>query len=123
MSLIESEKFILKLLEPSIISLEIKEGEVINGKDIHKIYAGYNQLVGENEFVVLVFANPFSSISKKASEIAAKEYPSDKRKKVAIVSDNLAQVMLVNFFIRINKPKTPTKVFKNESVALDWLRQ
>lgn len=79
--------------------------------------------MGENEYVVAVYANPFSSMSQKAREIAATEYASDKRKKVALISDNLAHVIILTFFININRPKTKIKIFKNEAKAFIWLRE
>lgn len=121
MQIIKHDKFKITLVKNNFVSLEIKEGETIEVDDIHKIYAGYEQLVGENEYVVAVYANPFSSISKKAREIAATKYYSPKRKKVAFISNNLAHVLIMNFFIRINKPKTVIKIFKNEANARSWL--
>ena len=34
---------------------------------------------------------------------------------------SLTTTIIANFFIKFNKPKTPTKIFKNEKDALDWL--
>lgn len=122
MLIIEHHKFTLKLIDTNLLCLEIKEGETIEADDIHEIYAGYKQLVGKNEYAVAIYANPFSSMSKKAREIAANEYASDKRRKVALISDNLAHVIILNFFININRPKTNIKTFKNEAKAYTWLR-
>ena len=122
MSFIEHEKFTIKLIDNNFLSLEIKEGETIDTEDIHKIYAGYSRLIGDQEYVVALYANPFSSISKEAREIAAKEYASPKRKKVAFITDNLAHVIVVTFFIKINRPKSDIKIFKNEAKAFEWLK-
>jgi len=122
MSSLKYDKFTVKLIENNFISLEIKEGETIDHHDIHHIYASYHELVGENEYVVAVYANPFSSMSKKAREIAANDYASQKRKKVAFISGNLAHIIIVKFFIRINSPKTNIKIFKSEQEAFEWLR-
>lgn len=122
MSSLKYDKFTVKLIENNFISLEIKEGETIDHNDVHLIYASYHELVGENEYVVAVYANPFSSMSKKAREIAANEYASQKRKKVAFISGNLAHIIIVKFFIRINSPKTNIKIFKSEQEAFEWLR-
>lgn len=120
--MIEHNKFSIKLIDDNFLSLEIKEGETIEAEDIHEIYAAYDRLVGENEYVVALYANPFSSMSKKAREIAANEYFSPKRRKVALISDNLSHIIIVNFFIKINRPKTNIKIFKKEDKAHSWLR-
>jgi hypothetical protein len=122
MSIIEHDKFTLKEIEPNFLSLEIKEGKTIEAEDIHAIYSGYETLAGENEYVVAMYGNAFSSISKDAREIATSQYASAKRKKVALISDNLSHVILVTFFIKLNGPKTNIKIYKNEANAFSWLR-
>ena len=39
----------------------------------------------------------------------------------ALVINSLPQRILGNFYLTIVKPKTPTKFFKNETLALEWL--
>ena len=121
MNIVSHDKFTIKLIKDNFLSLEIHENEIIEVEDIHLIYQGYDTLVGENEFVVAVYGNHFSSISNEAREVAAKQYASKKRKKVALISNNLAHVLIVRFFITWNKPKTLIKTFKSEEKAFAWL--
>lgn len=121
MGIVSHSKFTIKQINDKLLSLEIHENEIIEADDIHMIYQGYNKLVGDAEYSVAVYGNPFSSISDEAKRIAAEEYSSPKRKKVALISDNLAHVMIVKFFIIWNKPKTPIKIFKSEEKAFTWL--
>lgn len=122
MTQVTHHKFTIKLIEENILLLEIFENEVIEADDIHFIYKGYDELIGDEEYAVVVYGNPFSSISDEAKEIAANQYSSRKRKKVAIVSNNLAHVLIVRFFILWNKPKTPIKIFKSEENAFEWIK-
>jgi len=115
------EKFTIKLVKENFLALEVYEGQVIEAEDIRAVYKGYETLVGDNDYVVAVYGNPFSSISKEAKEIAVKEYSSAKRKKVAMISDNLSHILIIKFFILWNKPKTPIRIFKDENKAFDWL--
>jgi hypothetical protein len=117
MKRVSHNKFTIELIKNNFLSLIIHENEIIETDDIHLIYQGYAQLIGENEYVVAVYGNPFSSISDEAKEIAAKQYASEKRKKVALISDNLAHVIIVKFFILWNKPKTPIKIFNSDQKA------
>ena len=121
MEKVSHDKFIIKRIKDNLLSLEIYENEIIDADDIHLIYQGYDKLVGNKEYVVAVYGNAFSSISDEARTIAAKQYASAKRKKVALISDNLAHVIIVKFFIMWNKPKTSIKVFKSEENAFKWL--
>ncbi|PHR47054.1 MAG: hypothetical protein COA32_09020 [Fluviicola sp.] len=122
MEKVSHDKFTIKRIEDNFLSLEIHENEIIEIDDIHLIYQGYDELVGNSEYVVAVYANLFSSISAKAQKIAATQYASEKRKRVALITDNVAHVMIVRFFITWNKPKTPIKIFKSEEKAFRWLK-
>lgn len=42
---------------------------------------------------------------------------------VGVVVKSLTHVIIVNFFIKFNKPKSPTRFFKNEDHAIAWLTQ
>jgi hypothetical protein len=118
---VEHDKFIIKRIKDNLLSLEIYENQIIEADDIHLIYEGYESLIGEKDYAVAVYANPFSSISDAAKQIAAKQYASEKRKKVALISNNLAHIIIVRFFILWNKPKTPIRIFKSEQKAFEWL--
>ena len=75
------------------------------------------------EFLVAVDLSELTEIViEEAKKIAAEEYASPKRKKVALISDNLAHVLVIKFFIIWNKPKTPIKIFKSEEKAFQWLK-
>jgi hypothetical protein len=41
----------------------------------------------------------------------------------AFLVNNQLQKILANYFIQINKPPTPAKMFTNEADALNWLQQ
>ena len=122
MEIVSHDKFTIKLIEDNVLLLEIHENEIIDAEDIHLIYQEYHSLIGENEYVVAVYANPFSSISDEAKKISAEEYASSKRKKVALISNNLAHVLVIKFYVIWNKPKTPIKIFKSEKKAFAWLK-
>lgn len=121
MDQIVHEKFTIKRIKGNFLSIEIHEGQTIDAEEIHLIYKGYHDLVGNNEYVVAVYANHFSSISPEAREISAKEYADPKRKKVAMITDNMAHVLMLRFFIAWNKPKTTIKIFRSEENAFEWL--
>jgi len=40
---------------------------------------------------------------------------------IAVLVDDLAKKLLFNFFLRINKPKKPTKGFSTKAEAFEWL--
>lgn len=44
------------------------------------------------------------------------------RKAEAFVVESLANRLIANFYIKLNRPKNPTKIFNNYDRALAWLR-
>ena len=63
-----------------------------------------------------------TSISKEALEYAASDEAAMDILVGAILIDNMFTQVLVNFWLKVNKPKTPTKLFTNESEAFSWLK-
>ncbi|NQX98298.1 MAG: STAS/SEC14 domain-containing protein, partial [Flavobacteriales bacterium] len=60
--------------------------------------------------------------SKESREYGAKKEVSGLSSAMAILAGkSLAAILVGNFFIRFNKPVTPTKIFKREEKALEWL--
>lgn len=41
---------------------------------------------------------------------------------IAFLSNSLAQRIMANFFMKVIRPKVPTKAFTNEDDAIDWLK-
>lgn len=74
-----------------------------------------------NKFCVLLDArNRFNVSSEARALIASKEYSSERIASAFIVT-SLANQLVGNFFIKVNKPLTPTKMFSSEESALNWL--
>lgn len=40
---------------------------------------------------------------------------------LAFITKNLAQKLVVNFFVRVYKPKVPTRLFTDQDKAFEWL--
>jgi hypothetical protein len=121
--MIDRPKFSLKLLEENFVSLEIKEGCIIDVEEIHEINRGYKKLCQDNEYVVIIYGNNFSSFTSEARKVSAKKYFSKKRRKVALVSNNLAHIMVIKFYINFNKPKTNINIFSDRNKAIRWLKE
>lgn len=61
-------------------------------------------------------------ISKEARDYMAED-GNDLVKASAIVLDSPMLRMMANFFIKVSKPKNPTRVFTDEASAIEWLQQ
>ncbi|MGE0567746.1 MAG: hypothetical protein AB7O73_07330 [Bacteroidia bacterium] len=77
--------------------------------------------IGLRKKKTLIIMGKYTTISKEAREFRATEIGTIFSSKEAIVISSIAQRILVDFYIKINKPKVPTKLFVSEYEALKWL--
>ena len=70
---------------------------------------------------VLVDVCGLFHISKNAKEIAAEEENAKMSIAMAIVSSSLGTKIISNFFIKLNNPHIPTKMFNSKEKAMEWL--
>ena len=66
-------------------------------------------------------ATDFFSTTNELRQLLASAAFTDLRFATAIVTKSMASKIIGNFFIRVNKPTTPTKLFSSEKLAFEWL--
>lgn len=81
------------------------------------------KLNNHKQMPFIIFIGEFSTFNKDAREFSADPTKENATTAIAYVIDNLAQKLIANFFIRINKPAKPVKLFNSEEDALLWLNQ
>jgi hypothetical protein len=109
---------------PLIIKVESSSGEFIEADDANAMREANLELSnGGPYYVLLDTSKGYASSRPEANEIfAGKEY-AESRRAIAIIAKSLASKIVSNFFIRFNKPVTPTKVFTNETEAIAWIKE
>ena len=93
-------------LEESV-QINIAEGELLNGE----LESG----------LVLMLAGSTTQFTNEALEFSASKEGLRFSIAEALVVKNLAQRMVVNFYLKINKPSVPSKAFDSEDAAAEWL--
>lgn len=79
-------------------------------------------LQNDQRMKVLVDSRGLYNVTKEARAYAAEDRHAKLSIAMAIVSDSLPTKLLTNFFIKFNRPKTPTKMFTDKDKALKWLK-
>lgn len=116
-----NEKYEIFILSDCIFKLKPKVGIELDVDDGHEMRKYFLELSKGNKFAVLTDAtNFFSTSSELRNLLASKEFTA-LRFATAIVTQSMASKIIGNFFIKVNKPATPTKLFSNEEQALEWL--
>lgn len=114
-----AKKFSLKVIAPQLIYLEVADGIELEADDAKEMIASAINLAEGKSYAVLFDATKSGSISADARNEFAK---SKKRIAAAIITNSLANKLLSNFFIQVNKPSSPTRIFSEYTEAVDWLQ-
>jgi hypothetical protein len=118
-----NNKFEIREEHLPIFRLTIFEAVEIELEDVMEMAAAFRKLSQGQKFAVLLDATkPFTLSSEARNMIASKELTSD-RMAAAFVTRSLANKLVGNFFIKFNKPATPTRLFSDEAAAMVWLRE
>jgi|GEM_PF-577686 len=122
-TVIETTKAIISITSDGHVLIRIKEQEDLHVIDIKDTLAAKRSLIGEIEHTVIFVTARFGTVSPEAREFSASPEVGKKVIARAIVTKSLSSRMLSNFYLRINKPSTPTRIFENEEDAADWLNK
>ena len=108
--------------EDDILFFEFKNNAVIDLPAAQQIIADRLQTQQEKPFSVLCIMNGVVNINKAARDYFAQQ-GSVLIKAVAIVANQGSFAFLMSsFYVRVNKPQVPTKVFSDKSNALQFLK-
>ena len=118
---IKAEKFSIYQLSNNIFKVLPVAGTELDIDDAIEIRQGITKLCPNMKFAVMVDgSNYFSTTAELRQLIASDEY-TQLRFATAIVTESLAGKIIGNFFIKVNKPASPTKIFSKEKDAFQWL--
>jgi hypothetical protein len=122
MKTFETDVMVLTVHEDGFAELLIKDEAVFDAKDIldgKRFSTGY--LPGKKIYFLLELQGE-AYTTREARELAASPGHATHHGGVAICSNKLPYQLLGNLYIRINKPKAPTRFFRNRNDAEKWLR-
>ena len=122
---LESKKFktyTVSLRDDGLIQIEIyPEAEV----DLDEVIEGTDYImsvVKEDKFPVLFIANEFSVPSKESRDYLAKKESLPYSLADAYLIHSFPQKLVGNFYLKVNKPGRPTKIFTDKDEAIAWLK-
>ncbi len=118
---IELSHSTLYLREDGILQLN-STNHVYTVADMKEINeAKYKLLEGKNA-PLLVIASAYASVENDAREFMASDENQQQSSMEAFVICSLAQKILANFYLAVNKPKVPTRFFSDIISAEKWLQ-
>jgi len=109
-------------IDDDVLHIIFKDGAVVDVEDMLESKQARIDLQKGKPMKILVDSRGLFQITKEAREVAAEEENAEMSIAMAIVTSSLGTRLLTNFFIKFNKPVSPTKMFDSKERGLEWLK-
>lgn len=114
--------FTIYLRDDKVLHVSVKAKNEIGIEQIIEIIQGI-ALVGElKKYPILITVEDHTFPTPEARKYLAQKEANPYATASAFLVKNLAQKLLVNAYLKMNKPGRPTRMFTSESSALQWLK-
>ncbi len=120
LSLIETSMAFMHV-EDDILYITLKVDADMKVDNIDEIIDARKRIQNGKKMKVLADIRNIWQASLKARKRAAAPDMQNLNIAMAIVIDSLASKLLANFFIKINNPSSPTRMFNSKEEGLLWL--
>jgi hypothetical protein len=111
----------VQLFDTKLIRVEIFGNRIIGRTEAREINDAVGVLSKGRESLVLIVANEVSQFTKEAVEFSVSDEGLRYNIGDALVVKSLTQRITANIYLKLNKPKKPSKIFNTEKEAVKWL--
>ncbi len=118
----QNETFSVKVIDNSYYKVRVFENQEFTVDDLKNLVAAQKKNIGL-VLPVLVFCENNAMADVLLLSKLSKNENNPYSKADAFVLNSIAQKILANFYVKINKPERPTKFFNNADEALIWLKK
>ena len=80
------------------------------------------RITGNKKCPLLVDIRNQRSISREARQFYSSKEFKDNVTAIALIVESAISKVMANFYLGLNKPPYPTRLFTNEDEAIDWLK-
>ncbi|MDF2450468.1 MAG: hypothetical protein K0R26_2972 [Bacteroidota bacterium] len=119
---LDFKSFTVTLKTNGIVYVLFKDECLINIELQKKLLHIYEDITGGNLMPFIFLAAENVSVTKEAKENAIYIEDQSMVGASAVVVDNLAYRLIANFYLRVNRPKRPYRVFSKVEDAETWLK-
>jgi hypothetical protein len=119
---IEDAAFILGLRDDGIVHVYYRSNSVIDVDVQDRVRVAAFKLTNDVKHPCLFEAGDYVSLTKEARANAIKKEDDFPASASAVLVQNLAYKMIVDFYYKVLKPKQAFKVFRNFDEAVEWLK-
>jgi hypothetical protein len=119
--MIETSVSWITLLEPDVLRIEYKSDCFVDVEELNENLAAYRRLMTTEKVYLLTIANAGAEASPAVRDVFASKERSSWKIAEAFVISSMAQRIVANFVLRVQKPSHILRFFTNENDAREWL--
>ena len=120
---IETPTTVICVRDDGIVLVTLKQGAEVTLEAANENDVATKKLVGERSFLLMVDIRAARAITREAREFFADPEVRKHTIAQAFLIDSGVSKVLGNFYLRVNKPPFPTKLFTSEESAVAWLNE
>ena len=113
----------IKMLTSGIIHCKVLPDTFLTEDDARENIEAISRMAKGKRVPVIVDIRAAKGASKEARKFFGKKEVAEVQSACAMITGSPLTKLLGNFFIGVNKPLFPTKLFTDEKDALNWLHQ
>ncbi len=122
MKTFETPAFLMTVHDDLLIEFKIKKNINLQASDVWESRDLSINYIPGKKFYVLFEAEEDAEVSGDARRAGASEEYTHHVAALALYSNKLHEKIIGSLFLKINKPKLPTKFFDNREDAINWLK-
>lgn len=109
-------------ISDGVLKAKYKPGTYIDVGIAKQIVEERNEVVKNKSMPVIIYDEGIMNITTEARNYLASKEANKHLKAGAIINKSAITSVLGNFFINMNKPSLPAKLFRTEEQAIKWLK-
>lgn len=111
----------VQLFESKLVRIEVFGDKAIGRKEAKELNDALGTLAKGKEMLVMMLADELAQIDKEAMAFSASDEGLMYTIGDAMVVKSTTQRITANLYLKISRPKKPSKIFNTEKDALKWL--
>ncbi len=111
----------IELIADKILHIKLDSDALVTLEDMHGYMECIREEFGGEAFANLVEFGSLTNVTKEAREYAAQPESNELTIADAFILKSLSQRILGNFYLKMDKPVKPTKLFGDIESAREWL--
>ena len=118
----EEENYSISIVDDYILDIKINDFMEIQKEDLISMQRWVRENTSESNLINFVQFGNGSTATREAREYAASPEGNAITIGSAILVKNLAQQLIIDYYLKFNNPLQPTKVFYKKANAEKWMK-